>query len=518
VNESSASESPRLVRESAAGSLGSVVALAAGLLLDLTLGILLGAGSDTDALYAALRIPLGIAVFFPPTVIQVLVPAISRWLETTDARRTNAQTSATLLGTFILTGGLATGCILFADVLIRVIAPGLSAATQELSTDLARTAFLIIPPLAASQVLLAFRHAQRRHGLASAVQAVPGLTVVGILLASPGRAGVQLAVAAYVAGAVLQLGASWLLARNSGFSFVPGRLLTPEIRVVGIRSLRPLAASAIQLATRVVELIVASFLAPGSITILTYANRLVSAVGGTLLFKPVMTAFIAPMSRLHAAGNTDALRKMLRDGLRLMLLISVSITALVALGGAPFVAGLFAAGDFTADQARLLGITVAVYAASLPTAALQRMLLGVTFARLDTTTYLRNTVYGAAANLLLLGAAMALWRPPMLLMVPISYSLAQIVNVWHAATKVRAYLGEVFAGLRVVIWRLALVVAAAVSAMIPIRLWLAPDLVAGPPALIAGGLATCIVGALTLGAGALLVTPTEVRKVIRSSG
>ena len=109
VNGSSANESPRLVRESAAGSLGSVVALAAGLLLDLTLGILLGAGSDTDALYAALRIPLGVAVFFPPTVIQVLVPAISRWLETTDARRTNAQTSATLLGTFILTGGLADG-------------------------------------------------------------------------------------------------------------------------------------------------------------------------------------------------------------------------------------------------------------------------------------------------------------------------------------------------------------------------------------------------------------------------
>ena len=131
MNGSSANESPRLVRESAAGSLGSVVALAAGLLLDLTLGILLGASSDTDALNAALRIPLGVAVFFPPTVIQVLVPAISRWLETTDARRTNAQTSATLLGTFILTGGLTMACILLADVLIRAIAPGLSPVTRE---------------------------------------------------------------------------------------------------------------------------------------------------------------------------------------------------------------------------------------------------------------------------------------------------------------------------------------------------------------------------------------------------
>ncbi len=517
MSGSSASESPRLLRESAAGSLGSVVALGAGLLLDLTLGILLGAGSNTDALYAALRIPLGVAVFFPPTVVQVLVPAISRWLETNEARRTNAQTSATLLATFILTGGLAVVCILLAHGLIRAIAPGMSPATQEFAADLARVAFLIIPPLAASQVLLAFRHAHRRHGLASAVQALPGLTVVSVLLASPGRVGVQLAVSAYVAGAVLQLVASWLLARNSGFSFVPGRLLTPETRVVGIRSLRPLAASALQLATRLVELMVASFLAPGSITILTYANRLVSAVGGTLLFRPVMTAFIAPMSRLHATGNLEALRALLRDGLRLMLLISVSLTAVVAVGGAPLVAGLFGTGDFTADQARILGITVAVYAASLPTAALQRMLLGVTFARLDTATYLRNTIYGAAANFLFLGVAMVFWRPPTLFMVPIAYSLAQIVNVWHAAISVRKHLGEAFAGIRGVIWRLTLVVAAAVIVMIPIRLWLAPDLAARPASLIVGGLATCLAGTFALGAGALLVTPADVRRRIRSS-
>ena len=348
------------------------------------------------------------------------------------------------------------------------------------------------------------------------MQAVPGLTVVGILLASPGRAGVQFAVSAYVAGAVLQLVAG-LASRSKQRFFVCARSLAdPETRAVGIRSLRPLAASAIQLATRVVELIAASFLAPGSITILTYANRLVSAVGGTLLFKPVMTALSHPWStprcRQHRCTAKNAARRAASDAPHL----SVAHRAGLA-GGAPFVAGLFAAGDFTADQARLLGITVAVYAASLPTAAIQRMLLGVTFARLDTTTYLRNTVYGAVANLLLLGAAMALWRPPMLLMVPIAYSLAQIVNVWHAATKVRAYLGEVFAGLRVVIWPLALVVAAAVSAMIPIRLWLAPDLTARPQALIAGGLATCLVGALALGVGALLVTPTEVRQVIRRS-
>ena len=505
MNRSTGTHDSSLLRESAKGSLGSVVALGVGLLLDLTLAFLLGAGARTDALYVALRIPLGVAVFFPATATQILVPAISRWLGTDDIRRTNSQTTAVLLATFALTGLLAIACLLFAPQLVRVLAPGMAPASQALSADLARVAFLMIPPAAASQVLLAYRHAHRMHGLASAAQAVIGLTVVSILLASNGRADVQLAVSAYVLGAACQLILAWLLARASGFSFVPGRLLTPETRLVGSRSARPLAASAVQLGTRIVELMVASFLAPGSITILTYANRLIGAVGGTLFFKPVMTAFIAPMSREHALGNTNALHALLRNGLRLMLLISVPLTAIVAVGGSAFVAGIFSTGNFGADQARMLGIAIAVYATSLPSAALQRMLLGFTFAQLDTATYLRNTIYGAVSNLVLLGAAMLLWQPPLpLLIVPIAFSLSQVVNAWHAASTVRRYLGEALAVLQGLTWRSMLLVAAGIATMIPIRLWLAPDLTGSPVSLIIAGLATSLVGALVLGAGVLL--------------
>jgi putative peptidoglycan lipid II flippase len=498
-------ESSRLLRESAKGSLGSVVALGVGLLLDLTLAFLLGAGARTDALYVALRIPLGVAVFFPATAAQILVPAISRWLGESNIRRTNSQTSAVLLATFVLTGLLAIVCILFAPQLVRVLAPGLPPEVQALAADLARIAFLMIPPAAASQVLLAYRHAHRMHGLASAAQAAIGLTVVSFLLASNGQADVQLVVSAYALGAVCQLTLAWLLARGSGYSFVPSRLLTPETRLVGARSIRPLVASAVQLGTRIVELMVASFLAPGSITILTYANRLIGAVGGTLFFKPVMTAFIAPMSREHALGNTDALNSLLRRGLRLMLLVSVPLTAVVAVGGSAFIAGVFAAGSFSAEQAQILGIAIAVYATSLPSAALQRMLLGFTFAQLDTATYLRNTIYGAVSNLVLLGAAMVLWQPPLpLLMVPIAFSLSQIVNAWHAASIVRRYVGEALAVLQGLTWRSMLLVVAALATMIPIRLWLAPDLTGPPSSLIVGGLATSLVGALALGAGALI--------------
>jgi putative peptidoglycan lipid II flippase len=509
-------EGAGLLRESATGSFGSVFGLAAGLALDLTLAFLLGAGAATDALFVALRIPLGVAVFFPPTAVQVLVPAISRWLEELDRREVNLRTSSVLLATFVVSCGLALAGVLVAPLLVRVLAPGLTQDTRELASLLTRVAFIMIPPAATAEVLRAYRHAHRSHGLASALHASVGLTVVAILLASPGEVEVSVVVWAYVAGTAVQLTLGWWAARAQGYRFVPGPILNRDVKDLAGRSLRPVAASAVQLGTRLAEQMVASFMPAGSITILAYANRLVAAVGGTLFFRPITTAFLVPMSRREASKDVEAVRALLRKGLLLMSLVSTSLASVVVLGGAPFVAGLFGAGEFTGEQAVVLGTTVSVYAASLPTAGLQRILLGFTFARLDTTTYLRNTIYGAVVNLALLGSMAIGWRPSLeLLVVPIAYSLAQVVNLAHAAAIVRGQLGPTFPGLRAALLRLGAIVVAGTAIMIPLRLWLAPDLLGTPTTLILAGLATAGAGALTFGAGSLLLAPDELRSAPR---
>lgn len=492
----------RILRESATGSVGATVALVAGLTLDLTMALILGAGSETDALFVALRIPLGMAVFFPSTAVQVLVPAISSWLEQNDERRRNAIVSAVLSATLILTATLALICIVLAPVLVSVLAPGLDAATQKLATDLARVGFLIIPPLAASQVLLAYRHAHRSHGLTSAAQGILAMTIVTALITAGPRANVWVAAWGYVVGGGAQLIVAWFLARARGFRFVPGRINDKEVRTIGALSLRPLAASGVQLGTRLGEQIVASVLAPGSITILHYASRLIGAVGGTLFFRPVSIAFLGPMSRMNVIGDTFAMSSLLLKGLRVMFWVSLSLASLVAIAGVPFVNGVFALGDFTLDQAALLGVTVAVYSASLPTAALQRMLLGSAFARRDTSTYLRNTIYGALANFLLLGIMALGWRPPLeVLMIPIAYSLAQLVNVFHAAWVVRRQTALAFADLGVGLIRPAGIAAAAVLVMLPLRRWFDAALGSSAGSLVMVGVLTALAGVVILGAG-----------------
>lgn len=496
-----------LLRESGAGGAGSLLALAAGLTLDLTLAILLGAGTETDALFVALRIPLGIAVFFPPTAIQVLVPAITGWFDSADDQNhANKNTSRVLFATLGIGAILALVGVLISPALVRILAPGLNETTHVLAAHLSRIAFLMVPTAAAAQVLRAYRHARRRHGLASALPAILGLTIVGSLLAFPGMVGVELVVWAYLAGSTIQFLVAWRLAFAQGFRIDWKLRANDELKQLGSRSLRPLGASGLQLGLRVVEQMVASFLAPGSISILTYANRLISAVGGTLFFKPVVTAFLVPMSRQQAQGDSSGVRSLLREGLRVLLLVSVGLTAFVAIAGPPFVSGLFALGDLTLEQSRLLGWTVAVYSASLATAALQRILLAVTFARLDTATYLRNTLYGGLANVVALGILYAVWTMPLkILIVPISYALAQIVNTLHARRSAVDKIGSIgrIDGLArpiVAIGLSAAAMAATVSTSLRV---LGP----GRAEMIVAGLTSALVGLITLTTATRLLVP-----------
>ncbi len=158
-----------------------------------------------------------------------------------------------------------------------------------------------------------------------------------------------------------------------------------------------------------------------------------------MLFRSVIVVILPRLTRATADGDERAGRQLTRLGVQIMLAVSVPLTAIMAVLAQPAVLAVFRRGSFTEDDASLLGIGLAVYAASLIGSAVQRALLAPFFARLDTKVPLRNTVYGVLANLVLV--------PPLVLPfgddpfgvvgVAVAYSLAQYVNVAHAWFRLR---------------------------------------------------------------------------------
>src|SRR6185295_1987397 len=129
-----------------------------------------------------------------------------------------------------------------------------------------------------------------------------------------------------------------------------------------------------------------------------------SAAGGTVFFRSIIVTVLPRLTKAHADGDRAHFDRAARQALEITILVAIPLTMFVALLADPTVNVLFHRGSFTEDDARLLGLTLTVYAASLVGSGVQRVFLAMFFARLDTKTPLRNTLYGAVVNVLLVAA------------------------------------------------------------------------------------------------------------------
>jgi peptidoglycan biosynthesis protein MviN/MurJ (putative lipid II flippase) len=230
-------------------------------------------------------------------------------------------------------------------------------------------------------------------------------------------------------------------------------------------AVRPLLAASLNPLARVVEQAIVSFLAPGTLTVVNYGNRLISAVGGSVFFRSVVVAIVPRLTEATAEGDQREVRQVTRLAIRMMVVVSVPLTAFLAVLGQPTMVLLFRRGHFDRHDAQLLGLVLAVYTASLVGSGVQRALLSPFFAKLDTKTPWVNTVIGVVANMAILAVLVQftgsseMWS---VVAIATAYSAAQYFNVWHAAVKVRAIVGPPFAGL--LVWSMRVVATSAVAA------------------------------------------------------
>lgn len=457
-----------LIRRSGLTSVAAAASVASGLLLDVVIASTFGAGSATDAFFVAARVPVGLIAVVMVAANQALVPAFSTWFvhkgEADGQRLVSLVLSATLLsGSAVAILGL-----LVAPLLVGVTAPGLAAAPFATAVSMARVMFLVVPLVALAEVLRALLNSREGFVAPAAMNVVMNGVAAGVIVgASSGEIGVV--VWGYVAGAAAQLAFMVGVAYRRGFRYRPKLALNdPDLAAVARLTARPLAGAGLNPLVRVGEQIVVSFLPPGSIAIVNYGYRLISAIGGTVLFRSVIVALVPRLSAASARHDAVAASRITMTGLRMMLALSIPLTAFVAVLATPFALVVFDRGDFRRNDAALLGTVLAVYSASLIGSALQRALLAPFFARLDTRTPLRNTLYGMAVNLILL--------PPLVLAfgrgdersvigVAMAYSMAQYANVVHAATRLHRAAGQRFSPLRALCGFLVIASALAAAAM-----------------------------------------------------
>jgi murein biosynthesis integral membrane protein MurJ len=414
--------------------LAAGAAVLSGLLLDASIAARFGAGSSTDAFFVGARLPLVLAAVMMVGANQALVPMISTILVEKGMEHTSRFVSRLFTATLLIGLGIALLGAVLAWPLMRVTAPGLASSDVNAAASVARVMFLLLPLISLAEILRAFLNARYAFVAPAAMNVVMNVLAASSILWLA-HDDIQVVAWAYVGGALAQVCFMMAMAYRRQLRFRPElELRDPDVVAMARLSVRPLLAASLNPVARIGEQLFVSFLPPGSITILNYGYRLISAVGGSVFFRSVIVALVPRLTEATARGQRDELARLSRSGIRIMFAISVPLTALAATLAPPATLVVFNRGRFTRADAALLGLVLAVYASGLIGSGVQRALLAPFFARLDTRVPLRNSLYGTVANLVLLPPLLFFTHGDVaaLLGVAIAYSISQYVNAAHA--------------------------------------------------------------------------------------
>ncbi len=396
----------RLIKSTLVVSGMTTISRVFGLIRDVVIATIFGPGAGVDAFIVAFRIPNFLRrLFGEGGFSHAFVPILSEYREkrsTDEVRALVDQTSANL--GLILCIVTVIG-VVAAPVLIYIFAPGFASepAKQILAVDMLRITFpyiLFISLTAlAGGILNTYGHF-----------AVPALTPVLLNLSMISCAiwlaphmpqpVIALAWAVLIAG-IAQLFFQFPFLMRLRLFPIPGFNRDKEgVRRILKLMLPTLFAVSITQINLLVDTLIASFLATGSISWLYFSDRLMEFPQG--VFGVALATVILPvLSQQHASGARQGYSATMDWALRLVFLISVpAALGLVMLAG-PMLTTLFQYNEFGAHDVEMAARSLVAYAVGLPGFIFIKVLASGFFSRQDTVTPVKIGVVAMLANVIL---------------------------------------------------------------------------------------------------------------------
>jgi putative peptidoglycan lipid II flippase len=407
-----------LLKSSGVVGLMTLLSRVLGFIRDVMFAAAFGAGGGMDAFLVALRIPnLGRRMFAEGAFSQAFVPVFTEVRNTrpkAELRELMSVTSGTLGGVLALI--TLVGC-LAAPLLIWVFAPGFGSdpAKHALGAELLRWTF--------PYLLFISLTALAGAALNSCGQfAVPAFTPVILNLCLIGSAFVDgdsvhvLAIAVFLAGVLQLLFQLPWLARHGLLVLPRWGWYHERVRRI-VRLMVPiLFGSSVAQISLLLDTVIASFLAEGSLSWLYYADRIMEFPLGIFSIA-VATVILPSLSAQHVAQTAARFSATLDWALRVLLLLGVPATAGLVLLSGPMVSTLFQHGEFGTHDLDMTRWALMAYAIAFLGISLVKVLVPGFYARQQTAIPVRygviSLVFGMATSLVLVGLGLWLdWAAP----------------------------------------------------------------------------------------------------------
>jgi len=384
-----------------------------------------GATLATDAYLVALTIPSLLFMVFAQALATVVVPVFTEYKtrgETREAWQISLNVANLLV---VVLAAVAALGILAAPVLVRLMAPGFEPAATELAVDLTRILFPLLVFSGLATLFSGFLNANNIFGIPAFSGAVNNLVIIVGALTLGSLYGIH----GLAYGTVLGMVAAGLVQVPSlyraGFRFRPGfDWRHPGVRKVFNLMLPITVGIAISQLYVLIDRVLASFLAEGSIAALNFGNRLIQLPIG-LFVLALSTAVFPTLTTWAAEGKRSEVLETLARALRIVVLTTVPAGVGLIVLRQPVVQLLFERGAFDERATAMTAVALLFYSVGLVGLAANILLTRGFYAFQDTRTPVKLLAVNVTVNLVL---SLALMGPLQHGGLALASSLAALVN------------------------------------------------------------------------------------------
>ncbi|MDE2581395.1 MAG: murein biosynthesis integral membrane protein MurJ [Rhodospirillales bacterium] len=409
----------------------TLVSRVLGFARDMLIAARLGAGPVADAFFVALRLPnLFRRLFGEGAFNAAFVPSFSGVLAAEGPETARDFAEQAFAGMILILGLLTIAGEVFMPQVMLGLAPGFAAipAKFALAVTLSRLTFPYLLLICLAALVSGMLNGLDRFTAASASYVLFNVvTIAALLWLTPymASAGHALAVGVAASG-VAQLGVLLVAVRRVGMGLRLRRpRLTPQMRTLMRRMAPGLVGAGVTQLNLAVDVIIASLLPAGTVSVLYYADRVQQLPLG-VIGTAVGTAMLPLLSRQVRTGEVQAAEDTQNRAIEYALFLTLPAALALMVAAGPIVGVLFGRGRFGHADVVLSAHALSAYALGLPAFVLVKVLAPGFFARGDTATPVK---IGVGAVVLNLALNIAFMRPLQQMGPALATSLAAMVNL-----------------------------------------------------------------------------------------
>ena len=400
-----ATTTPRSAATSLAGAAAVVmfffvVSRATGLLREIIIGDQFGTSPDLDAYLAAFRVPdLLFQLVAGGALGSAFIPTFAGyWVKGDQANAWRLFSRTLNLVTLALIGLAAAAAWWSLPLVTWVIAPGFTPSQQALTASLMRWMLVGTVVFGASGLVMGALNAVQHFMAPAAAPVVYNLAIIGGALVLAPRMGVYGLALGAVLGAVGHLAVQLPMLARQGAVYTPDFTLVDRgvAEVLRLMGPRVLGLVFVQLHF-LVNTILASGLAPGSLSALNYAWLLMLLPLG-IFAQAIGTVIFPTFATQAAAGEEAAMRTSFGLILRVVLFLTLPAAVGLLVLRTPLVRLLLEHGEFGPESTALVTYALLFYALGLTGHAAVEIGVRVFYALHDTWTPVRVGVAAMALN------------------------------------------------------------------------------------------------------------------------